>query len=149
MTSRHWWAVIFAGWVGVLVASSFYQNPSDWLVVRNVKIFDTIEGISPKMEVSRVVRKPFRGQWLAEVSAIHPDGSVSAVCAGSGQNRYEPEDKMPPNLDLDWWTYPIKCNLPVGRYYVDTVWTLRPIGVNPMEVTFTSNEFEVKPRNAH
>lgn len=145
MSARGWWLFIVIGWVAVVVASSFYSNPADWMEVRRVHVFDALEGQAPRMEVERRIKRPFRGTWLAEVSRVGPMG-VSAVCSAAGQNFYEPSDQLPVNLDLDWWTYPTRCNLPPGEYIVDTVWTIRPASVRPMEIAISSNRFFIKPR---
>lgn len=145
MTARSWLAIIVGGWVAVIIASSFYGDPDDWLVVRKVNISDATEGQSPRMDVDRVIRQRFRGTWLADVSRREGAGYV-AVCSGSGQSNYVPGDQLPVNLDLDWWTYPVRCHLPPGCYEVDTVWTIRPPSVPPMEVRAVSNEFCIKPR---
>jgi hypothetical protein len=147
MSGRNWWVIILAGWVAVIIASSFYGDPRDFLVVRKVHVFDAIEGHSPKMDVERVIRKPFRGEWLADVSRREGSGFY-AVCSGSGKSNYDPADRLPAkaNLDLDWWTYPVRCNLPVGCYEVNTVWTIEAPNVPAMAVRSVSNEFCIKPR---
>lgn len=94
MSGRNWWVIILAGWVAVIIASSFYGDPR----------------------------------------------------SGSGKSNYDPADRLPANLYLDWWTYPVRCNLPVGCYEVNTVWTIEAPNVPAMAVRSVSNEFCIKPR---
>lgn len=146
MTARSWLAIIVGGWVAVIIASSFYGDRDDFLVVRKVHVHDAIEGQAPRMVVDRTIRQRFRGTWIVDVSRREGAGFV-AVCSGSGQNNYVPGDQLPANLDLDWWTYPVRCNLPPGCYEVDTVWTIRPPDLPAMEVRRVSNEFCIRHRS--
>ena len=44
-------------------------------------------------------------------------------CSAVSESDYRPDTVLPPNLDLNWWTFPIKCDLQPGAYIVDTSWT--------------------------
>ena len=118
--------------------------PGMWLEVQSVKIRDTTEGVSPTMVVFRTIRKPFYGEWKAEVERMLPGGTFIMICQANGSNNYSPLNTLPENLDLDWWTYPTKCNLKVGKYRVETVWRVFPSGITPREIHYISNVFEVK-----
>lgn len=146
MNGRNWGVATLAGWVMIIIVSSFYGDPDEWLVVGDVHVADAVEGHPPSMRVRRSIKQSFRGSWLVDVNRREGPGFV-AVCTGAGQNIYQPTDQLPINLDLNWWTYPVKCHLAPGCYELDTVWTIRPPNVPPMEVRASSNEFCIKPRN--
>lgn len=145
ISDRFWSLIIVAGFAVILWASTFYQDPDDWMVVEKVHVFDAVAGTSPNMEVNRKIVQPFRGTWLAEVNKRGQYG-WTAVCSASGTNYYEPKDNLPDDIDLDWWTYPTKCPLGPGEYRVETVWTIRVPHLYPLEVMNTSNEFRVYPQ---
>lgn len=139
-----WRAIIVAGWASVLGVSVFYRNPAEWLEVRGVTVADAWAGAPIDMTVDRVIHRPVHGDWFVEVQRIE-DGGRIAVCSSSGHNHYKPGDTLPQPLTLDWWTWPMRCDLPAGRYVVETTWTLHVPGLAHLTVENESNEFEVTP----
>lgn len=120
---------------------------SRWFEVQSVKISDTTEGRAPAMTVVRSIHKPFYGEWIAEVERLNESGSFTMVCQSKGQSNYSPSNDLPSNLDLNWWTYPVKCHLDEGAYRVETVWRVFPTGITPRKVEYTSNIFNVRKAN--
>ncbi len=116
---------------------------SFWMSVRDVHVSDGYEGRSPKLEVDREIKKSFTASWIAEVHAKQENGKFATVCTGNGENLYKPEDSLPQSLDLDWWTYPERCNLGVGTYRVFTVWNVEPHNYPAKRVENTSNTFQI------
>lgn len=143
MKDRTWNIIIIVCYGAILWASTFYQDPDDYMIVQEVRVSDSVVGIAPTMDAKRKIIKPFRGTWLAEVNKQGEFG-WTAVCSATGTNYYEPGDNLPDKLDLDWWTYPTKCNLGPGKYRVETVWTIRVPHLYPMDVTNTSEEFNIR-----
>lgn len=144
MTSNRIWGwIIAAGWLLLVGVSQYHQPAESWLEVRRIHVFDGVEGTPPRMEVDRVIHKPFRGTWVAEVNR-RGDNGFYAFCTATGTNNYLPSDALPANLDLDFWTWPTQCNLPAGEYQIDTVWTVRPTDYGPREIFLTSNVFTVR-----
>ena len=150
MRNKIWLGVIIAGWATVAAASSILDlrreiaPATQWLDVKSVHVYDTWEGEPPFMTVNRVIRQPFVGEWFATVRTIS-DGSNSFACLTEGRASYAVDAAMPGNLSLDWWTHPVKCRMPPGRYRLDTIWIIRPAGY-PEKALFTqSNVFEVHP----
>ena len=88
--------------------------PSRWLEVQSIKVRDTTEGHAPTMVVMRTIKKPFYGEWVAEVEKLNESGSFTMVCQAKGSANYNPGNDFPSNLDLNWWTYPVKCHLSPG-----------------------------------
>jgi len=117
---------------------------SQWFEVQSVKINDTTEGRAPSMTVVRSIHKPFYGEWTSEVERLNESGSFTLVCQSQGRANYSPSNDLPPNLDLNWWTYPVKCQLAPGAYRVETVWRIFPTGITPRKVEYTSNVFNVR-----
>lgn len=117
---------------------------SRWFEVQSIKVRDTTTGTAPTMVVSRTIHRPFYGEWTAEVERMNTNGSFTMICQAEGRANYNPGNALPSNLDLDWWTYPVHCNLGAGKYRLDTIWRVFPKGITPREVHYVSNVFEVK-----
>lgn len=114
-----------------------------WFEVHSIEVKDTVEGRPPYMVVYRDIHKPFYGEWKIEVERKDDDGNFTLACQADGKNNYSPKNVLPAPLDLDWWTFPTKCNLQSGTYRLETAWRVFPIGIAPRQVTVTSNIFEV------
>ena len=121
--------------------------PSRWFEVHSIKVRDTVEGYAPSLVVLRSIHKPFYGEWVAEVEQLNESGSFTMVCQAKGSANYNPGNELPSNLDLNWWTHPVKCHLSPGFYRLETTWRIFPTGITPRNVNYISNVFEVKESN--
>lgn len=119
---------------------------SNWFEVRSVFIEDSTAGVSPLMKVDRTVAKPFRGEWHVTIRQMVNGGDGYAVCIAEGASDYSAAASFPPpdKFNLDWWMYPIKCNLGPGRYRAYTLWRIFPDGYPEKQVRATSNTFTIK-----
>lgn len=115
-----------------------------WLHVESLHVYDAREGEAPYMHVVREIRRPFTAEWHATVRIVS-DGTNSFACLAEGKAAYATDARFPPELTLDWWTFPTKCRPPPGRYRLDTTWTIKPPGYPEKELTVRSNVFEVHP----
>lgn len=142
-SSIAWFVAIVLAWAGVL---AWVAVPASWwLEVEVVHVEDAAEGEAPRMHVGRVIHRPFRAEWVATVMRDGGEGVFYTFCTASGINDYGPVAALPVDLDLDWWTYPIRCGLPPGRYLVKTLWTIDPIYFPEKVVRARSNIFTVHP----
>jgi len=119
---------------------------SYWFVVARVHVTDSVVGISPTMIVARSVLRPFRGHWIATVKRAQNETETALYykeCSAVSESDYRPETVLPPNLDLNWWTFPIKCDLQPGAYIVDTSWTFHVMFFE-RTVRAVSNVFLIK-----
>lgn len=142
-----WMIIVIAA---VPTAVDIYRTAapaSIWMEVKSVKVSDTYTGVSPAMAVDRTIKRSFTASWVAEVHSRQQDGSFATVCTGSGTNEYKPEDSLPLNIDLDWWTFPEKCKLTEGVYQVLTVWNVKPSNYPTKRVENVSNTFQVVDRS--
>ena len=121
-------------------------EPSEnWFRVASLTVADTKEGEPITMNVSRVINRPFVGQWVATVRRVDEAGFV-VMCNAYGSSSYRVGAKYPQPLTLDWWTRPMKCALPKGRYKLDTVWQFDVsflVYTVTKTVTAESNVFEI------
>ena len=135
------WVIVGA----VLIPPAIKQlEPAEnWFRVTSITIADSAPGKPIIMNVSRSISRPFVGDWVATVRHVGSDG-VAVVCVANGTSAYRLDAVYPHPLTLDWWTYPIKCDLPVVRYRLDTVWRFEVAsGVTKM-VSAESNVFEIR-----
>jgi hypothetical protein len=134
------WAMLF-GWS----TTKALLPVSLWFTVEYVRVADTPVGGVPEMDVRRTIVRPFRGEWLAQVNKVTPEQRLEVVCQAAGKNFYQAENDLPDNLDLNWWTFPIVCQLPEGLYRLHTVWTVKPEGFADKLVEAKSNDFRILP----
>lgn len=149
MISARTWAIIIAlGWFA-LGSRGLYEQmrpASDFMVVRSVHVEGTNIGVAPQMRVDREIRRGFIGNWVADVERFR-NGRFVLVCSAAGHGNYSPDNDLPDDLDLDWWTYPTKCTPTVpGQYRVSTRWRIEPPSGAVKEVEADSNVFEVRAR---
>jgi len=132
-------AVLIPSWLAT------HEPSENWFRVASLTIADTKEGEPITMNVSRVINRPFVGNWVATVRRVDEAGFV-VMCNANGSSSYRVDAVYPKPLTLDWWTHPMKCALPKGKYRLDTVWQFDvPFMVYTVTKTVTaeSNVFEV------
>lgn len=118
---------------------------SAYLDVRSVHVDDATIGVPPKMQVDRAINHNFHGRWNVDVERMTADGRFVQVCQAHGEGNYATDNDLPEDLDLDWWTYPVKCTPTVpGKYRVETVWVIELASGLTKEVRIISNTFEVR-----
>jgi hypothetical protein len=146
LKEMHWFLAIMG--LFVLMAGTAQFNrllpASHWLEVTGLHVHDTAAGTSPKMRVDRVIHRPFQADWIVTVMRENWSGNgFSTFCTARGGNDYRPGAQLPDTLDLDWWTWPVRCDLPPGRYRVKTLWRLTLPENVVKDVRVTSNIFSV------
>ena len=137
---------MLAGWTiaALLVALTTYLLPASiWFQVDAVAIANAKPHISPAMAVDRTIHWPFVGTWVVTILK-NDNGDFQPYCYASGTNDYSPESKLPRKLDLDWWTWPKKCDLPEGQYVARTVWEFTVLGFITKDVRMVSNVFTIR-----
>jgi hypothetical protein len=113
-----------------------------WFEVNSVRVSDAKSGVPPALSVDRIIRRSFDGEWTATVSKAQGERFV-VVCAASGRNEYRRDAALPADLNLHWWTWPVKCDLRPGEYILTTRWRIMLPIPWPKSVTVTSNVFRV------
>lgn len=113
-------------WAGVLLwAGAVAALPTSlWLDVRSVEVDNTQHGHKPILKVERYISQNFNGRYTVDVEQMSEEGSFHVVCTASGRTNYRTDASFPDPLDLDWWTYPVKCDLAPGVYRIDTSWEI-------------------------
>lgn len=119
---------------------------SHWFEVYDVYVPDFVEGDDPPIIYDKVVRKPFVGEWVADIRPF-TEGTPAAVCVGSGTSHYAVEEQAKENPTLEWYIGK-DCKLPPGTYTMSTVWEVRPEGYPTKYVEKNSNVFTVFPRGS-
>lgn len=142
-----WRWVLALGWLVILSLSAYERliPASAYMQVRSVHVDDTTVGIAPIMLVDRTIHADFTAVWRADVERKMNNGRYVQICTSGGLGNYATDNDLPDPLDLDWWTYPIKCAPTVaGKYRIETTWTITLPGGLTKEVRVLSNTFEVR-----
>lgn len=146
-------AIAIGLFVFLLAATPIYLTwwhsdalPIEFFEVKQMYISDYTVGDQPIVSYERVIRRPFLGEWSAEIQVVG-DGVLYAVpgCKGVGRGHYTPQKTLPPKIDMEWLVG-AKCDtkLSAGKYRVEITWTLKVPNYPEMEYSFVSNVFEVK-----
>lgn len=122
-----------------------HEPASTWFEVKHIYVLPAVEGSPIVINVERLIHKPFYGQWTSTIKEITGYG-VAVACTSTGNSDYRPETVLPKPVTLDWWTFPIQCNLKPGQYRIDTVWTFTPPNYPEKSVRHDSNVFTVSIR---
>lgn len=126
-----------------LVTGGLFALPVNlWFEVNSIRISDAAVGVSPLMFVDRTIHRPFEASWIVSVLKVESAG-FSNVCRATGHSDYTSEERLPPNLNLDGWTWPTTCKLDEGQYIVRTFWRLKVFGVLEKDIRVTSNIFNI------
>ena len=145
ITDRLWLLILFAIWTPIITVTLW--PPSWWFVVRSMTVMDAPVGESPKFELDRTIHRDFFGEWQASVKRKGPGGGFHTVprCNSTGDHDYLTTTSLPPpdKRDLNWWLFPVKCELLPGEYRLDTVWTIHPNNFPSKQVRVNSNIFTI------
>jgi hypothetical protein len=137
--------VIGVAWMMLL---TYDQAPrllpaSYWFEVESVHIVDADEGDSRIIVVERLIKRDFDATWHAEVERWNRGGfTLIQSCTANGRNSYSTDNALPNPVTLDWWLFPVQCELPPGQYRLDTTWTLS----TGQKVRAVSNTFKISAR---
>ena len=134
----------FLAALGMIWAAATFWPVSWWFDVQSVQVSDAVEGEAPKMTVVRTINRPFVANWRVELEAKTDDGFV-LIQSTDGYGRYSVDNKLPADLDLDWWTYPKQFRPAPGQYRLETCWTLIIAGQLHSPLCVQSNTFTIFP----
>lgn len=140
-----WTAIIIAGWAAMLAWSTLQAAlpASWWFDAGEIRVSDTTvsEPCAP-MSFERTIERPFYAQWAVTIMQRKADGGFTTYQTYSGGNDYRPENQLPDDLNLCWWTWQDTLPLLPGTYRVHTLWKLQVDG-GVREIRRTSNAFKV------
>ncbi len=140
----------YAAAVVAVMAFTIYQifPTSYWFEVRNISVDDIVYGKPVILEVDRSINREFYADWTVNVRRIKDANGINrkfiACPPGVGGGDYLPEAAFPDKITLVWWSGNADCfPLPVGKYRIETVWTIHTVLMGDRVVRAYSNEFEV------
>jgi len=132
------------GWSQWNVYARQHEPVGNFFVVNSVNVSDTKYGYDPPVVYDRTIKRPFTGEWTAEIN--NAETGVTA-CRGFGRSDYQPKDVLPDATVTLSWFVSAKCNLFPGHYVVETVWRVQPEGYeHPKILRNVSNIFTVAAR---
>jgi len=147
---KSWLKAILGFWI-VLISFSVINDISkdyvpveNWYEIRSVYVADADYPNSPSMVIDRTIHEAVRGNWIVTVMKQREDSDQFFLhCTAVGTADYTPKNVLPLTVDLDWWTWPLKCELPVGTYYISTLHIFHPEGYPFKESRISSNIFNI------
>lgn len=113
-----------------------------WFTVGDIVVKDAVVGVAPEMQVERTIHRPFVATWRVELERKTGDG-FTLIATANGEGRYAVDNRLPANLDLDWWTYPKVLRPEAGQYRLETCWSLILWGTAHRPLCVTSNTFTI------
>lgn len=128
--------------IAAIGAFEYFLPASNWLDVRAIRVSDTTAGTSPSLLIDRTINQVFFADRSVTVLRQTPDG-YNAVCSVADHYDFQPDTNLPKDADLDFWTFPVKCDLKPGQYVVRTLWQIHAFLWMTKEVRSTSNLFTV------
>lgn len=139
------WPVFWVALVYLTARVVIWAWPVSWfLEVNSVFVFDGPENSEVSMQVDRTIHRQFYADWFVVVRQYKDGAGWEAVCTGQGSGAYIPEAVLPLPLTLDWWTEGSCTTLPLGRYFISTVWEIQGNGLLSDKFIHTrSNVFTV------
>lgn len=114
-----------------------------WLEVDSVFVDESIVGDQPTMKVERTIHRDFTGSYVVDVEKRNDNGFYTIVCSSFSSVNYNSDAKFPDPITLDWWTFPITCDLGEGTYRVETSWTVNPDWFPKKTISIVSNDFHI------
>lgn len=154
MTFRDWMNVILIAMALMFMTTYVEQYLRDtapateYFEVYQIGIPNFPEGYNPAIIYDRVVRKPFSGEFTAEIQGA---GTLAVVCPSTKKFNYDPDKKLPKGgVTLSWLMYrePLPdCNPEPGSYRVNICWTIERYRTTPARYCANSNVFTVYPKN--
>ena len=144
---------ILVGLFSAIIIYSLFLNvksymddfiPSPPLIEAIVNVPNFEFGTIPIISYQRTIYAQFRGIYYVEVKNSL---TGETVCDGQGSAVYTVNDKISPNITLDWYINE-KCSerLTVGQYYLDTSYVMDVEGNNAKRFySHESNIFTVTP----
>lgn len=151
--NSHWFEVktVFVenSVVGVppkMVVSRKVNSPFVGRWIANVKRIDAAPTTERTITVDVTTGSPAEPDTAitTQLRSAVTETPYSITCTATSRNSYKVGTDMPPDLTLNWWTFPVECNLPVGTYVVETEWTFTTLFMD-RTVEATSNVFQIKP----
>lgn len=136
-----WTVTILVMWA-VLGSFAVYRASlpaSYWFDVQQTSVrYDpaVTDGCYP-MEVDRDINRPFFGEWVVTIMRKNDKSGFYTYITFQGSIDYRPENKLPDNLNLCWWTWSKELgvtlenhsiSLPPGIYRIHTLWKLEVDG---------------------
>lgn len=132
----------------IYLAAAYLAPAAMWLDVRRVMVPDTTEGSTPVLLVERTIRQNFYGTYTVDVERQQPSGRFAVVCSVTNSTHYRSDAELPDPLTLDWWTWPVQCQIGAGTYRVESYWRIQPELVPDKFAYAMSNVFTIHPAEA-
>ncbi len=156
VTTHKWWALGMVFIIVLASADDMFRHgwekrqkriyaADEYYSITRVNIGDAVVGVSPVMNVDRIIKQPFKGEYLVEVRSFP---QRTNICSGTGVHQYDTEATLPDVLTLAWWTDDNDCtgkDLDPGNYFVVTSWDIDRAkhGLPNAHVIIESNPFTI------
>lgn len=115
---------------------------SDWMVVNDVFVPDTVVGEDFHIFVDREIKQPFDGHYFVQLRRFP---SNTNACTADARTPYRPDAELENPLEWSWWAFP-QCEHyrpEAGQYRVHTQWDIDTGEAGVKEISNVSNVFTV------
>lgn len=142
-----WGKVLIWAWIATLSYSGIrYNLPASWWFQPGpIIISDAAMNECPALSFDRDINRPFHAEWVVTIMRQRPGGGFSTYKTFRGENDYRPENNLPDDPELCWWSWVDELNLPAGKYRVHTLWVLNLTHGGERQVRRSSNVFQITP----
>lgn len=108
-----------------------------------IRVPDHRVGDNPIVQYQRIIRKFAVLTWNVEIVRDEAEAGKQQYCVGSGVNIYAPDEAKSSPLPLAKFAGVERCDLPSGRYVMNTCWHWSLWGIYPKAFCTQSNRFIV------
>lgn len=150
-----WGTMLWSAFVPLAVIAliaAWAVPPTWWYVPNTIQIANAQEGDDPTVSLTRIIKRPFYGEYSVSVWRAPPEEDGHVACAGSDRLHYRGGLFRPHEDQLAHWASDPYCaRLKPGSYYAQACWTiLRPFGgiVPAKTVCAASNTFSINGRRS-
>ena len=137
-------ALLLLGTPEVLVWLRAESQAYQFFEVKQLYVEDFSEGEDGILAYDRIIKGPFRGEWVAVISEVRGQ-SLYPSCTASGGTDYKPDKVLPPIVTLKWYMQR-DCPLTPGRYRIEVKYRITVPNYPDMDYRVVSNVFEVKSK---
>jgi hypothetical protein len=112
----------------------------EYFEVTQLAVPDHHEGEDPRIVYDRIIRKSFRGEWVASIDTV---GSSQLACSNAGIVDYAVDRQLPTGGPTLSWFMDRQCDLKPGNYRLSVCWEIQRVRASTAKVCRYTEPFSV------